>query len=86
MHKVYTDTESYQNAFNRVLKLKVDKQNVHDHTHTDLPLLLRTRQMMSRMRRMMIMISSKQPITIPATSPPFRHVAETERMVSKGEN
>lgn len=38
------------------------------------------------MRSAMIMISSKQPITIPTTSPTFRHVSERERMVSKGEN
>lgn len=54
--------------------------------HTDLPLLFRTRKTMSTMRSTMIMISSKQPITIPATSPAFRHVSEIERMVSKGEN
>lgn len=52
--------------------------------HADLPLLFRRRKTMSTMRRAMIMISSKQPITIPTTSPTFRHVSEIERMVSKG--
>lgn len=51
--------------------------------HTDLPLLLRTRNKMSST---MIMISSKQPITIPATSPALRHVSEIERMLTNEEN
>lgn len=53
---------------------------------TDLPLLFRTRKTMSQMRRAMIMISTKQAITIPATSPSFRHVAETENLASEGTN
>lgn len=31
-------------------------------------------------------ISRKQPITIPATSPPSRHVPEIKGMTSKGKN
>lgn len=54
--------------------------------HTDSPLLFRTRKTMSQMRSAMIMISSKLPITIPATSPAFRHVSEIEGKASKGTN
>lgn len=57
--------------------VKTHKNEGKVHT-ADSPLLLRRRKMISQMRMAMMMSSSKQPITMPATSPPFRHVAETD--------
>lgn len=57
---------------------KKERKGRFVHT-ADSPRLLRRRKTISQMRMAMMMSSSKQPITMPATSPPFRHVAETKK-------
>lgn len=58
-------------------------QGLWSYTHTNSPFLLRTRKKMSTMRSTMIKMPRKEPITIPATSPPLKHTSEIEGMVSQ---